>query len=351
MEEQTIERAGNTLQKSNPVKQNKQDEANDFYRKFANDVREGLGSQPKSLPSLYFYDKKGSELFQEITALPEYYLSRAEHEILENESVKIVEQALQTLNPDQPVRFIELGAGDTSKLFPLIEAFLDENIDIRYTAIDISPTALEALAERVADQFHIPFQGVVAEYNEGLQSLANGKESDCEVQNFVFFLGSNIGNFAKSENLKFLRTIRRHLNPGDCLLIGMDKKKDIDLLMDAYKDASNITSEFNLNLLTRMNRELNADFNLENFSHHALYNPVSGDMESYLISECAQDVHFGTLNETISFKAYEPIFTERSHKYDEHDIDELAGQSGFVPLANFTDKSEYFIDTLWTIHS
>lgn len=317
-------------------------------RVFAEHIRQGFSSMPKKLPSIYFYDRRGSELFQEITSLPEYYLTRCEHEILELQAESIVEEALESLNQRSrggvPIRLIELGAGDTSKLFPIIEEFLRRGVEIKYCAVDISESALNDLSNRVAGEFPgLSFQGVLGEYIEGLNHVVGQNDAP----NFLFFLGSNIGNFGYAQKVEMLKKIRGSLDAGDCILLGMDKKKEIGVLMEAYYDSEGVTSAFNLNLLARINRELDADFNLENFSHHALYNPVSGAMESYLISEVEQEVSIGALDDSFVFQAFEAVYTECSHKYSERDIEDLAEKNGFTVAANYTDEREYFINTLW----
>lgn len=308
---------------------------------FLQDVLTGLKSSPKRLPSKYFYDDEGSRLFQKIMTLPEYYLTRAEAEILETHRERIA-QYLGT----RPFSLVELGAGDGTKTKLLIECFLHRKLDFSYVPIDISAHALGVLSQTLTHRFPaLRIQRLACDYFHGLARL----EQDRAHTLFVLFLGSNIGNFTPAETTEFLSCLRRALRSGDFALIGFDLKKDLHTLLCAYSDAAGVTRDFNLNLLRRINRELGATFNLAKFQHYATYNPVLGAMESYLISKEPQHVWIETAKETISFDAFEPIHTEYSFKYSEHDIARLADTAGFKIIENFYDRKRQFVDSLWQV--
>jgi len=313
--------------------------------KFAQDVSAGFSGPVKTVPSCYFYDARGSDLFTEITSLPEYYPTRCEKEIIQNNVAQIIDGVVQDLKGG-PLKLIELGAGDTTKPYPLIKELFRREIDFTYIAVDISESALQILASNLEQDFpEIKFRGVAGHYFDALEYLKD--EGSRHETSFVLFLGSNIGNFSPSGAGDFLKNIKRRLKPGDSMLCGFDLKKDVETLTSAYSDVQGVTAEFNLNLLERMNRELGANFNLENFVHHAYYNPVKSTMESYLLSSCDQEVFIKHLNRSYHFKAFEAIHTEYSHKYDDESIAELAKVGGFQVIQNFTDHENRFVDTFW----
>lgn len=315
--------------------------------KFAQDVLEGFSGTLKKLSSCYFYDQKGSEIFTDITNLSDYYPTRCETEVIQDYAQQIVNQVTQESNKGS-LRLIELGAGDTTKPYPLIEELVKKDIDFTYIAVDISESALDALGANLEKDFPgIKFRGVVGHYFDALEYLKN--ESTDNELSFVLFLGSNIGNFSAEESLDFMKNIRNRLQSGDAVLCGFDLKKDTDVLLAAYSDSEGVTAGFNLNLLQRINRELGANFNLENFYHYACYNPVKSTMESFLMSSCDQEVSIEYLDCTFQFKACEPIHTEYSHKYDKASIDQLCEQSGFQLVDHYVDDKEYFIDSLWRV--
>ncbi len=310
-----------------------------WQNKLLSDVLKGLSAAPKRLPSKYFYDDEGSRLFQKIMALPEYYLTRAEIEIL-NRYREDIAQCVA----NQPFTLIELGAGDGTKTSILIESILKVQPHCRYVPIDISTHAIELLTQSLAKQFPtLPVQGIADEYARALGHL----HTLTPQRKVVLFLGSNIGNFTKQQARTFLKTVRRKLQPGDWLLIGFDLKKDIPTLIRAYSDAAGVTREFNFNLLRRLNRELQATFDLSTFEHYATYNPILGAMESYLVSKKAQTVCIKAAGRTITFDAFEPIHTEYSFKYSEREIENFATTAGFESVKNFYDQKRQFVDALW----
>jgi dimethylhistidine N-methyltransferase len=315
--------------------------AESLQAEFALDVLTGLSERPKRLSSRWFYDDRGSELFQRIMALDEYYPTEKERQILETNGDAIAAHfAGQTLD------VVDLGAGDGSKTLGLIAQLQAAGAQVRYVPVDISEGAmisLHAIAEKRIPGLEI--QGVVGEYVAGLRWLA----SQDERQRLVLFLGSNIGNFDKPRARAFLRRIWSGLQTGDHLLVGFDLKKDIEVLLAAYNDKDGVTRAFNLNLFTRINRELGGDFDLDLWRHYGTYNVFSGAMESYLVSQIEQSVYVESLRQSFDFQAWEPIHTEYSYKYLPRDIGSLADSTGFEIRARYCDRDEWFCDALWRV--
>ena len=308
---------------------------------FAFDVDAGLSRPQKSISSKYLYDAEGDRLFQRIMELPEYYLTRCEYEILRDNRDKIL-----TLIGDGPVNLVELGAGDGKKTFLLLERFFEKGLQFRYVPIDISESAIKGLVESCCDCYsQMAVEGLVAEYFDGLKWLASQNQR----RNFVLFLGSNIGNFTQAETELFLRGLWDALNDGDLVLIGFDLKKDVNRIKDAYDDSQGVTAQFNLNLLSRINRELGGDFKLDQFEHHCAYNEEMGAIESYLISNEKQDVCIDSLGKTFCLEAKEPLHVEYSHKFSEEDIAQLAQNAGFRIVAQFYDSDRLFVDSVWQV--
>jgi L-histidine N-alpha-methyltransferase len=307
---------------------------------FAKDIDIGLSATPKNLSSKYFYDTKGSQIFQEITKLDEYYLTRSELEILEN-----IKNILPDLVGKNEVDIVELGVGDGHKTKIIINSFLDKNIKVNFFPIDISAEAMHLLEDHISESKNLNMHAVVGEYIEGM----NFAREHSKNRQIVLFLGSNIGNFNKNEGQHILRKIKSILKKDDFLLIGFDLKKDIEFMTRAYSDHEGITARFNLNLLERINTELGADFDVENFEHQAIYNPELGAMESYLISLKNQIVSIAELKKKFSFEAFESIHLEYSFKFLEKDIQDLSVQGGFKRIGNFKDGNQYFIDSLWQV--
>ena len=297
---------------------------------FASDVLAGLSSEPKHLSSRYFYDDEGSRLFMEIMKLPEYYLTRAEMRVFTEQKETICGAFT---HGSGAIDLIELGAGDGTKTAVLIEELLSKGADFTYHPIDISQEANDALAARFLEKFpslHIaPHTG---DYFKVLGSLQNGSGR----RKVMMFLGSNIGNFLQDQATAFFRGMREVMNENDRLFVGFDMQKDPRTILAAYDDAQGITSAFNLNLLRRINRELGADFDLDKFSHYALYHPIECAARSFLISRAKQTVTVNALGRSFEFEQWEPIFMEISQKYTQPMIEELAAGSGF--------EKEYFPD-------
>ncbi|MGB3545937.1 MAG: L-histidine N(alpha)-methyltransferase [Saprospiraceae bacterium] len=306
---------------------------------FARAFRAGLDGTPRRLPSKFFYDEAGDALFQQIMAMPEYYLTDCEREIFSRHAPAI----LSALDWDRPFDLIELGAGDGTKTQFLIEHFRAAGREFRYRPIDISGNALRGLSERVLARWHdLDLAPIEGDYFDALTQATDDKRPK-----LVLFPGANIGNFSPQQAEKFLARLGTHLRPGDKLLIGFDLKKDPATILAAYNDPAGITAAFNLNLLRRANRELGTDFQLDHWQHWETYGPVTGQARSYLVSRSAQTVSSSLLGGSWEFTAWEAIHVEVSQKYAPHEIAELAAAGGFRPVADFRDARAYFVDALW----
>ncbi len=309
-------------------------------RELAYEVLVGLSEKPKRLPSKLFYDDEGSRLFQRIMALPEYYLTDCEREILLAHSNSIVDVVAE-----ESVNVVDLGAGDGDKTVILLEHLARRSVEHRFVPIDISEGAMQTLVERVRRRLpNLDVDGLIAEYSDGLEHLATSNSGH---RSLVLFLGSNIGNFDRARSRAFLRRLWSAMNPGDLLLIGFDLKKDIDVLLRAYNDREGVTAAFNLNLLTRLNRTLGGHFDVEKFRHFGTYDVFSGAMQSYLVSLERQRVEISGLNLAFQFEAWEPIHTEYSYKYLRTDVTTLASDTGFSIQAEFLDEKRWFLNSLW----
>jgi L-histidine Nalpha-methyltransferase len=309
---------------------------------FAEDVLKGLSSNPKLLSSKYFYDDEGSRLFQEIMKLPEYYLTRSEFEIFETQTRNIFTSFIAK---NDSFDLIELGAGDGTKTAVLIDYFLRQEVNFNYLPVDISQEALDVLSEKFRSRF--PQLSMNARQGDYFHTLETLKTEQPKKSKILLFLGSNIGNFSREAALDFFSRLRRAMNENDLLFIGFDLQKDPRVILKAYDDEQGITAEFNLNLLRRINRELSANFDLEKFSHYALYRPTECAARSFLISREDQDIFIKALNARFHFKQWEPIFMEISQKYNLEMIEDLAQASNFQIERNFFDSKNYFVDSLW----
>lgn len=307
------------------------------------DILKGLSKNRnnKSLPSKYFYDARGSKIFEKIMELDEYYPARLESEILEKSKKKIAK-----LTAGQRFNLIELGAGDGRKTSILIKEFIKSKLAFNYLPIDISKSAITNLIKTLKRQFpNLSVTGIIAEYDDGLEYVKKNSVS----RNVVLFLGSNIGNLTADETNSFLKNVRKSLNVGDYLIIGFDLKKDPRILQKAYDDPKGVTRDFNLNLLRRINHELGGNFNMNQFLHHEIYNPLTGAMESYLVSRKIQSVYIKKLNKTFMFDAWEPIHTEYSFKYTSRQIETLAAKNGFKVVMHCYDRRRFFADSIWKL--
>jgi dimethylhistidine N-methyltransferase len=308
---------------------------------FALDVLVGLSETRKRLPSQYMYDAEGSQLFEQITQLEEYYPTRCELDILRRHADRFTQLA-----DNQPFNLIEFGAGSALKASCLIEAFRKHQLDFQYVPIDISQSALEQLAEDMIGRFpDLDLMALISDYSTGIKWLNNRYRR----RNIAIFLGSSIGNFSHAEARIFLRSMWNGLNNGDNLIIGFDLKKDIELLLKAYNDPKGVTAEFNYNILRRINRELGGEFDIESFRHIGTYDVFSGAMESYLVSLKAQEVFIHAIGRSFSFRPWEPIHVEYSYKYLESDIETLAAETGFEVIEHIYDSNRWFIDSFWRV--
>ena len=308
--------------------------------KFYNDVMKGLRSSPKRLDSKYFYDGHGDELFQQIMNCEEYYLTNCEMEILQTQSATIASTISKSGNNFDVV---ELGAGDCSKSIHLLKTIFKLDGDFTFFPIDISKHVIDLIEKDLPRQINeLNIYGLNGEYIEMLKKSNHISAR----RKLVLFMGSNIGNMSYQQSIAFCKEMRSCLNKEDCLLIGFDLKKDPRIILDAYNDRQGITRAFNLNLLKRINQELNADFAIENFIHFPVYSPESGECKSYLVSNCRQRVFIGD-TEFIDFEEYETIDMEISVKYSVHQTNEIAKLSGFKPVEYFYDHKRWFVDVLW----
>jgi dimethylhistidine N-methyltransferase len=309
---------------------------------FLKDVLKGLQSSPKYLDSKYFYDKKGDELFQKIMSSDDYYLTNCEMEIFTKQTAAIADAAA---DGQQPLDVIEFGAGDATKSSHLLKELLKRKAIDTYFPIDISDNIIQLLNKTLPPVLPgLNIHGLNGEYFSMLSKaneISNNKK-------LVLFLGANIGNFKFNEMPQFCSRLRNELSEGDLVLIGFDLKKHPRKIRNAYDDAQGFTRQFNLNLLTRINRELNADFDTEQFDHYASYDPDNGACKSYLVSLAKQDVCIDK-NNLIHFEKDETIFMEISQKYSIEVIDRTALESGFTPVAHFFDGNEYFTDVVWRV--
>lgn len=312
-----------------------------MINEFAKDIDKGLSSIPKYIPSKYFYDEVGSSIFQSIMLMPEYYLTDCEFEILSNYSEEIVSIFIENSGK---VNLMEFGAGDGLKTKILLKAMLERNMDFTYYPIDISEKALDKLINDLNGNLRgLSVEGINSDYFSALHQL----QGSYGARNIVLFLGSNIGNFSNGEDISFLRKLNQNLNPGDLVMIGFDLMKSPNIILEAYNDKNGTTMKFNMNLLDRINKELNANFDLSKFDHFPIYDPVTGEAKSYIISKCRQSVFIESIGKEFTFEEAEPIFTEVSRKYSLKDIKYLAEESGFSITADFFDHKKYFADYIW----
>lgn len=300
----------------------------------AEDVRRGLSTQPKRFLPKYFYDELGSTLFEAICLLPEYYLTRAENEILERYADEIV----ASVN-GRNTTLLEMGSGSASKTRLLIEALLRKQNELLFVPVDISATALDSSSRILLQSYpRLKIEAYAADYFAGLAELEKTRRE----RTLALFLGSNISNFDPEEALKFLSALRKVLSEGDALLLGADLKKDRRILEAAYNDALGVTAAFNLNVLARINRELGANFDLRQFQHRALYNEEAGRVEIYIESTRQQTVVIKQLEMEVQFFEGEQIHTENSYKYDLADLAKLASETGFTCAHRWLDSQERF---------
>ena len=298
----------------------------------ASEVYEGLTSKPKRLSPKFFYDAAGSRLFEIITELPEYYLTRTERSILAEHAGEMIAEVGRELS------LIELGAGTASKTRLLIRAALERQANVDFYPIDVSRSALEEARANVNGDFPgLRFVPVVDDYSRGL-----GQLSKLPGRKLLLYLGSSIGSFEPMQAGAMLRMMRSTLHEGDALLLGTDLVKPAEILRPAYDDAQGVTAAFNKNILAHINRELDADFNLDSFRHIALWNPECSRMEMYLESTRAQMVRLGQLDTRIHLNKGERIHTENSYKFTQPIVDAILNMAGFAREHTWTDEKAWF---------
>jgi dimethylhistidine N-methyltransferase len=299
---------------------------------YAAEVVHGLSSRPKTLPCKLFYDARGSALFEEITRLPEYYPTRVELEILQNNSREIARAT------GSPVSIIELGAGTATKTGTLLRAFARRQIRVKYFPVDISPAALAEAKKKIREACPGALvRPVVADFSNGFHFLKN-----IPGRKLVLYLGSSIGNFDWNDATGMLRNVHEQLLPGDALLLGTDMVKSPEILVPAYDDAQGVTSEFDKNILVRLNRELDGDFDLPSFRHIAEWNPLRSRMEIYLESLRAQVVTLRMAGMKVKFDGGDRIHTENSYKYTLQMVESMLCVSGFKLERSWFDRREWF---------
>jgi L-histidine Nalpha-methyltransferase len=308
----------------------------------AEDVRRGLTAGRKRLSPKYFYDALGSQLFEAICLLPEYYLTRAENEIFSRRAREIVEAA--TVGGAR-VTLFELGSGSATKTRLIVEALLARQESLLYVPVDISASALEHGARALLQEHpRLRVEAYATDYHTALARLPEHFEGDARA--LVLFLGSNVGNFEPEGARGLLHALRRVLRAGDSLLLGADLKKEPSALEDAYDDPLGVTAAFNLNLLARINRELGADFDPRAFRHVGRYDEREGRVEMYVESRRAQTVRVAALDLEVSFGEGERVHTEYSYKYDLAEIGDLAARTGFALARTWLDEAGRFSSNL-----
>lgn len=302
---------------------------------FEKEVRSGLTAYPKILSSRFFYDKKGDKLFQEIMELPEYYLTRCESEIIEKHSPVISE----IFNGPSGFDLFELGAGDGKKTKVLLRYFLEKQLNFSYFPLDISPNVLDQLEKSLkTDLPTLKVNPLQETYTGGLKLISRYTSR----KKIIMMLGSNIGNLQHPEAINFLKNIQGAMSNNDILFMGFDQKKDPKIILEAYNDSAGITEAFNKNILERINTEMDANFNIDSFTHWPIYDPETGTVKSFLVSRIAQDVKINSLDLVVHFNKWESIHTEISQKYDDNVVEWLAGKAGLKVHSQLTDSKHYY---------
>jgi L-histidine Nalpha-methyltransferase len=297
------------------------------------EVYRGLTSLPKNLSPWLFYDERGSQLFEAITELPEYYLTRTEREIFLAKGEEIMAAA-----ESEELAVVELGAGTATKTGVLLDAAVRRGIDVTYFPIDISGSALDEAQRSLAERLpRVRVEACVGDYTQDMSQIP-----DIPCRRMVLYIGSSIGNFEPSQAAALLRSLRRNLRPGDLLVLGVDHAKDRGTLLRAYNDAAGVTSDFNRNVLRRINRELGGGFREPLFRHRAVWNERESRIEMHLESLIAQEVAIQALRLRVSFHRGESIHTENSYKFTPDSVERLFARTGFKTQQSWTDAKAWF---------
>ncbi|HZQ53109.1 MAG TPA: L-histidine N(alpha)-methyltransferase [Bryobacteraceae bacterium] len=307
---------------------------------FAADVFEGLSnSKQKQIPPRYFYDDLGSALFEAITLLPEYGLTRADERLLRRNARELAQIA------GRLSAVAELGSGSGKKTSHILAALSTYNEGLRYCPIDVSQAALEACAKELAPLAQV--EPVCADWLDGLRQIARTRTDSKPL--LLLFLGSTIGNFERNSIPAFLKDLRRALAPGDLFLVGADLVKDVDRMVLAYDDPTGVTAAFNRNILARINRDLDADFDLRSFVHEARWNSAQRCIEMHLRCSRDQTIYIGALNAKFFFREGETIWTESSHKFTVDELHRYACSAGFTPVTTWVDSEWPFAEMLVSV--
>jgi L-histidine Nalpha-methyltransferase len=305
------------------------------------DTLRGFLSEPKFLLSKYFYDDKGTAIFRDIMNMPEYYITGCEHEIFTTQKDEIVKELCRGIHQ---FNLIEFGSGDGFKTRILLRMLAELKVNFTYIPVDISEEANSILSQALEKEFAgVKVNPLTGDYLEHIKSN-NGFGPAAKM---ILFLGANIGNFSDRELEVFLNNLTHFTRSGDKMLMGFDLKKSPEVIMNAYNDPHGHTRSFNLNLLERLNRELDAQFDIKNFDTHIQYNPETGEVKSFLVSQVSQQVYVGAFKRFFQFEQWETIYTELSRKFDMKTIKLLAYNHGFRVVENFYDRRKYFVDSLW----
>jgi len=311
-------------------------------KEFEKDVLEGLSSKQKYIPSKYFYDKIGSDLFVKIMHTDEYYVTNAELDIFENKTTDLINSL--DLNKNSKYEIIELGAGDGSKTIHLLKALLQKDFNFDYIPIDISLDALEGLEKSLNNQ--VEDLNVKIQHGEYFSILHRLKEN--KQPKVILFLGSNLGNLTDEQSADFIYALGAALEKNDKILLGLDMIKPKDIVLPAYNDIGGITAEFNYNLLKRMNRELGANFNIENFDHSPEYDESEGIARSFLKSRIDQDISIDSLKRSFKFEKGEKMQVEMSRKYNDQIIKKILSKTDFSITNKIVDSRNLFANYIIT---
>ncbi len=329
--------------------------SHEIDRRVAAAVRKGLNASPKKLPPWLFYDRAGSRLFDEITERPEYYLTRTERAILTDNAAAMIERAAQGCR----LRVTELGAGSAEKTRLLLRSAVAMQGDVTYEPLDVSASALEMAKRGIEGEIpEVTVRPKVMDYTlknrrsmrrrlrlarkRGQHDRLDFESMPAGERRLVLYIGSSIGNFDPLEAQRILRRVRAGLSKGDCLLLGVDLVKEKSTLLSAYDDFAGVTADFNLNMLARLNRELGAEFMLDSFEHHAVWNEKESRIEMHLESRAAQKIRIEALKMEVRFAQGETIHTECSYKYAPGRAEAMLAVAGFTETESWTDERGWF---------